>query len=102
MSELWVKSGNREFEATRDRTELIRYLGDKAVYDHVDINGIPNFKVFKHHEDYDVALEFCEENRYPHSEHQVHVSETVDWFYRRSLENETVDEMYVRESDEVQ
>lgn len=101
MSELWIKSGNREVHATRDRTELVQYLGEKAIFDHMDINGIPSFKVFKHHPDYDVALQYCKENQYPCSTNQVHVSETINWFFERSIKNEDIDEVFVREDKAV-
>lgn len=102
MSELWINARGREIEATKDRTEIFRYIGAKAVYDHVAIHGVPAFRIFQHYEGYDLASQYCEENEYPLSTNQFHVPREVKWDFNRSItqEGSDIDEVYIR--DELQ
>lgn len=91
MSEIWLRVGDREFEGRKDNMELFIYLGELAVYNHVDLKGVVKHKIFQHENPYDQVAQYMFDNDYPIALNQVHVDEPVRWHFEKHLEQEFLD-----------
>lgn len=97
MSELWLRVGDREFEGRKENMELFLYLGELAVYNHIDLKGIVKHKIFRHEDPpYEQLEDYMMQNGYPMSVNQVHVDAPVKWHYEKHLaaELDEIDRYY--------
>ena len=106
MSELWLRVGDREFEGRRENMELVLYLGELALYNHVELSGLVKHRIFWHEKPFETVSQYMVENNFPVAMNQVHINQWVSHDHERHLawEASDIDNFYelldIREDDE--
>ncbi len=87
-----------EYLATRTSTELIRHMGNLAMYDFIYCQDDPDdFVIFKFTPGFDYLANYMLENDYPHNDFQTTVKAHLVMNYNAALDSMSVSDDFVPE-----